>query len=119
MLTKVPLPLVLLSLFVISNISAMAQEAVMLDDANMHIVLNGQWNGRFVADRKSDGVETFSTAATLLIEGGIASFSMQNNAKTKWKSSVEINDGKHPDYQQPTPKQRILAALRDVKEAKK
>jgi hypothetical protein len=27
-----------------------------------------------------------------------------------------INDGKNPRYQQPTPKQRILAALRDAKE---
>lgn len=25
-----------------------------------------------------------------------------------------INDGRHPNYQQPTPKQRILAALRDI-----
>jgi hypothetical protein len=25
-----------------------------------------------------------------------------------------INDGEHPDYQQPTPKQRILAALHDL-----
>ena len=28
----------------------------------------------------------------------------------------DINDGKHSKYQQPTPKQRILAALRDIKE---
>lgn len=25
-----------------------------------------------------------------------------------------INDGEHPDYQQPTPKQRVLAYLEDV-----
>lgn len=29
---------------------------------------------------------------------------------------AEINDGKHPGYLQPTPKQRVLAALRDVRE---
>lgn len=28
---------------------------------------------------------------------------------------ARINNGEHPDYQQPTPKQRILAALRDIK----
>jgi len=28
---------------------------------------------------------------------------------------VKINDGHNPDYQQPTPKQRILAALYDIK----
>ena len=28
---------------------------------------------------------------------------------------VEINEGFHPRYKQPTPKQRILAALRDAK----
>lgn len=27
---------------------------------------------------------------------------------------IDINDGKHPRYQQPTPKQRILAALSDI-----
>ena len=26
-----------------------------------------------------------------------------------------VNDGRHPGYPQPTPKQRILAALRDIK----
>ena len=29
--------------------------------------------------------------------------------------AILINNGKHPDYQQPTPKQRVLAALRDLK----
>jgi hypothetical protein len=28
---------------------------------------------------------------------------------------ADINNGDHPDYQQPTPKQRILAALYDIK----
>lgn len=28
---------------------------------------------------------------------------------------VDINDDRHPNYQQPTPKQRILAALYDIK----
>jgi uncharacterized protein YdbL (DUF1318 family) len=28
---------------------------------------------------------------------------------------ARVNDGREPDYQQPTPKARILAALRDVK----
>lgn len=28
----------------------------------------------------------------------------------------DINDGRNPDFQQPTPKQRILAALKYVKE---
>ncbi len=28
----------------------------------------------------------------------------------------QVNDGSDPRYQQPTPKQRILAALRDAKE---
>lgn len=28
---------------------------------------------------------------------------------------VPINDGGHPIYQQPTPKQRVLAALNDLK----
>ena len=30
--------------------------------------------------------------------------------------AVDINDGNHPRYQQPTPKARILAALHDAKE---
>jgi hypothetical protein len=30
-------------------------------------------------------------------------------------SAAVINDGHHPDYKQPTPKARILAALRDIK----
>lgn len=29
----------------------------------------------------------------------------------------QVNDGKHPDYQQPTPKARILAALEDARKA--
>ena len=28
--------------------------------------------------------------------------------------TAEINDGKDPRYQQPTPKQRVLAALKDL-----
>ena len=28
---------------------------------------------------------------------------------------ADVNNGDHPDYQQPTPKQRILAALYDIK----
>jgi hypothetical protein len=28
---------------------------------------------------------------------------------------ININDGRHSDYPQPTPKQRILAALNDIK----
>lgn len=35
------------------------------------------------------------------------------------RSAPEINDGKDKQYQQSTPKQRILAALRDAKEAGK
>lgn len=31
------------------------------------------------------------------------------------ESVASLNDGKDPRYQQPTPKQRILAALRDIK----
>jgi hypothetical protein len=27
---------------------------------------------------------------------------------------IEINDGRHSRYQQPTPKQRVLAALKDL-----
>lgn len=30
-------------------------------------------------------------------------------------SAVTVNNGNHPCYQQPTPKQRILAALNDIK----
>jgi hypothetical protein len=30
-------------------------------------------------------------------------------------SAAVINDGRHPAYKQPTPKARILAALRDIK----
>ncbi len=30
-------------------------------------------------------------------------------------SIIDINNGDHPQYQQPTPKQRILAALYDIK----
>lgn len=33
--------------------------------------------------------------------------------------TVPINDGYHPWYHQPTPKQRILAALGDVKEGRR
>ena len=29
-----------------------------------------------------------------------------------------VNDGEHPDYKQPTPKQRILAYIRDLKSGK-
>lgn len=29
---------------------------------------------------------------------------------------ADVNNGDHPDYQQPTPKQRILAALHDIKQ---
>ena len=29
-----------------------------------------------------------------------------------------VNDGEHPDYQQPTPKARVLAYLRDVLDGK-
>jgi hypothetical protein len=32
-------------------------------------------------------------------------------------SLVKVNDGEEARYQQPTPKQRILAALRDIKAA--
>lgn len=36
--------------------------------------------------------------------------------KTKdYNTAITINNGDHPDYQQPTPKQRILAALYDIK----
>lgn len=34
-------------------------------------------------------------------------------ARNGWSVTVAVNDGKDPRYQQPTPKQRILAALRD------
>ncbi len=40
-----------------------------------------------------------ATQLMCLLNGGVAS----------------INDGDHPQYQQPTPKQRILAALYDIK----
>jgi hypothetical protein len=30
-------------------------------------------------------------------------------------SVIEINDGRNPNFQQPTPKARILAALREIK----
>lgn len=33
----------------------------------------------------------------------------------RYVSVVEINDGHDPNYQQPTPKQRILGALYDIK----
>jgi len=33
-------------------------------------------------------------------------------------SAADINDGRHPGYQQPTPKQRILAALADKMEVR-
>jgi hypothetical protein len=36
--------------------------------------------------------------------------------RTHVSSVIGINDGRHPDYQQPTPKQRILAALYDIRE---
>jgi hypothetical protein len=35
-----------------------------------------------------------------------------------WGGVAQINDGLNDRYQQPTPKQRILAALRDIKAAK-
>lgn len=33
----------------------------------------------------------------------------------KWGTSAHINDGRTNEYQQPTPKKRILAALHDIK----
>ncbi len=36
-------------------------------------------------------------------------------SETEWALPA-INDGKHPDFKQPTPKARILAALRQIKD---
>lgn len=51
---------------------------------------------------ESTGVTEESGALTSLLSLGLGS------------STSRINDGEHPDYRQPTPKQRILAALHDL-----
>lgn len=40
---------------------------------------------------------------------------LRTEERTESEVVYKINNGGHPNYQQPTPKQRILAALRDIK----
>jgi hypothetical protein len=49
---------------------------------------------------------------------GIEQRELSNRLLMVGASAIQVNDKKNRRYQQPTPKQRILAALRDLPETK-
>lgn len=61
----------------------------------------------------SNSIEA-KTLEYLFFNAGIYSCLMTKSNRNGW-NIADVNNGDNPNYQQPTPKQRILAALYDIK----